>query len=207
VLYSLYLQSGWDAALRESLKAYRAARQAWAELASIAEGVYVKDVTYGLEPQLRGHWLDRLAAIDRDIAAMEMSSGQAPKAGVNAAAIDKAIQSVLAKPQRPAAQVEHAPPASFKPGQDVPIQLKLSGSHVSSVRLWYRRVNQAEACRSKSMVFANGRYEAAIEGDYANSPFPLEYYFELGTKDGQAWLYPGFSKDFLGQPYFVVRQA
>jgi hypothetical protein len=78
---------------------------------------------------------------------------------------------------------------------------------VTSVQLWYRRLNQAEAYRQKPMVAANGQYEGTIEADYANSPFPLEYYFTLVTKSGQAGLYPGFSQDFVGQPYFVIRQV
>jgi hypothetical protein len=220
VLYALYERTGQDAALQEALKAYRAARQAWAASAGRADGVYVRDITFGLEPQLRGHWLDRLEAIDKDIVAMEGQAGRAPVRNVDLQAVAKAIRTVLARPQRPAARVEHTPPASFKPGQDVPIQLQLLDSDAASVTLLYRRLNQAETYRSKPMVSvaqppsagataegSGATYEATIEGDYGNSPFPLEYYFELRTADGRAWLYPGFAQDFVGQPYFVVRQA
>jgi hypothetical protein len=207
VLWALFDRSGQDAALQQALTAYRVARQAWAEAAGAAEGVYVRDITFGLESQLRGHWSDRLEAIDKDIADMEKRAGQATAKGVDAAVIAKAIQVVLAGPRRPTTKVDHTPPALFTPGQDVPIQLRLPDSRVSSVQLRYRRVNQAEAYRQKAMAAANGRYEATIEGDYADSPFPLEYYFELRDEGGKAWLYPGFGRDFVGQPYFVIRQA
>lgn len=64
ILYRIYEQSGSRAALEESLKQYRAARAAWANLANLAKGVYMPDITVGEHPQLRGHWLDRLPAIE-----------------------------------------------------------------------------------------------------------------------------------------------
>jgi hypothetical protein len=207
VLSALFDRSGQDTALQEALKAYRMARQAWAEAAAHAEGVYVQDITFGLEPQLRGHWSDRLEAIDKDIAAMEKRAGQVSGRSVDSESIARAIQVVRTKSQRPTCRVEHTPPASFIAGQNVLIQLKLSDPGVTSVQLWYRRVNQAEAYRQTSMVATNGRYEAAIEGSYTDSPFPLEYYLELRTDATHAWLYPGFARDFTGQPYFVIRQA
>jgi hypothetical protein len=71
VRYAIYERTGNSTALEAALSDYRAARDAWAELASRAEGVYARDLTYGLQPHLRGHWSDRLAAIDQDIQAME----------------------------------------------------------------------------------------------------------------------------------------
>ena len=45
VLYRIHERTGDRAALEESLKQYRAARAAWAELANRAKGVYVSDIT------------------------------------------------------------------------------------------------------------------------------------------------------------------
>ena len=42
---------------------------------------------------------------------------------------------------------------------------------------------------------------------YTDSPYPLQYYFELRDARGHAWLYPGFRADLCNQPYFVVRQV
>ena len=49
------------------MKAYRAARAAWAELARRAESVYARDITFGPDRYQRGHWLDRLPAIEQDV--------------------------------------------------------------------------------------------------------------------------------------------
>src|SRR6185295_2270698 len=76
VLYGLFEQSGERAALIEAIKAYRRARDAWAELANVARGVYQSDVTIGELPQLRGHWLDRLPAIEADITLLEKKLDQ-----------------------------------------------------------------------------------------------------------------------------------
>jgi len=40
-------------------------------MAERAGRVYVADLTYGDIPGRRGHWLDRLPGIDRDLAAVE----------------------------------------------------------------------------------------------------------------------------------------
>ena len=81
VLYAIYDQTGDPAALQEALKAYRVARTIWAEMAAQAQDVYVRDITFGLERQLRGHWLDRLPDIDQDIADMEKGLHRARRVG------------------------------------------------------------------------------------------------------------------------------
>ena len=48
-------------------------------------------------------------------------------------------------------------------------------------------------------------YAAAIPAAYTDSPYPLQYYFELKSAPDRAWLYPGFPADLAGQPYYVVR--
>src|SRR6185369_15497714 len=82
VLYRIYEKTGDRGALDESLKAYRAARAAWAELANRAKSVYISDITVGENPQLRGHWLDRLPAIDADIAGISKRLEQVKSGGV-----------------------------------------------------------------------------------------------------------------------------
>ena len=71
VAYTLFESNGPRALGDEAMKRFRAARDAWAELAKEARQVYVDDITYGLVPNQRGHWADRLAAIDQDLADME----------------------------------------------------------------------------------------------------------------------------------------
>jgi hypothetical protein len=50
-------------------------------------------------------------------------------------------------------------------------------------------------------------YRASIPAAYTDSPYPLQYYFELRTGPGTAWLYPGLGTNLAAQPYFVVREV
>jgi hypothetical protein len=113
-------------------------------LAKTAEGVYVSDITFGELSWLRGQWLDRLAAIDADIALLEKRLAVATRR--DDPRVKAAIIEALGRPQRPAAAVQHHPPERFQRRQ--PLQLALSGPVLSSASLYYRHVNQAERWRS-----------------------------------------------------------
>jgi hypothetical protein len=71
VLWSLFERTGDRTALAEAVKAYRIAREGWATMAQMAKMIYVPDITYGPNANLRGHWLDRVAGIDGDLGDME----------------------------------------------------------------------------------------------------------------------------------------
>jgi hypothetical protein len=204
VLYAIFIQSGDRTALDEALKAYRRARITWAELAGRAKDVYKPDVTVGELTHLRGHWLDRLPAMDDDIADMakllDLTKNNDPEDHVRLA-----IQAALGRPQRASVSCRHVQPEQFRPGQPLEIVLSLEKTSVSA-RLFYRHVNQAERYEVLEMQGQGNRYRAVIPAAYTNSPYPIQYYFEL--KDGQetARLYPGIAADLANQPYFVVRQ-
>ena len=217
VLWSIYDRTGDASALQEALKSYRVARAAWAAAAECASGLYVSDVTYGPDPQVRGHWLDRLPAIDDDIADMEKRAQQSQSAaapppsqpGVSALA---AIAEVLARPRRVQQPCRHTPSANFRPGTPLAIELAVAAANAAppslTARLQYRHVNQAELWIAAPMRFQSGRYVATIPADYTQSPYPLQYYFELHSKSEGASLYPGLSAPNLSnQPYYVVRQS
>ncbi len=204
VLYRIYEKTGDPRALEESLRKYREARAAWAEIVSISKPVYKPDITIGENPQLRGHWSDRLPAIDADIALLEKQVDSPRKAEGDAS---KAIQAALGRPARNPSACSHLAASSFRVGQPLNIDLSIAKSPTPvSARLYYRRITQAERYQSAEMELKDGRYRAVIAGDYTNSPYPLEYYFELKRGDS-AWLYPGFAPDLSNQPYFVVRSA
>ena len=63
------------ASLDSALTAYRSARDAW-QGAAAAAAAYQPDIAFGRTPYARGHWADRLPAIDDDIAALH-AIGQA----------------------------------------------------------------------------------------------------------------------------------
>ena len=202
VLYAIHERTGDRAALEEAIKCYRGARTAWAGLAEDAK-VYVPDITVGELPWLRGHWLDRRPAIDADIAVLDK---RLPSATLtNDPKVKAAIAEATGRPQRPSAAMRHRPPDRFRRKQA--LALELTGPVLASARLQYRHVNQAERWQSAVMDRKGNAYVAAIPSEYTDSPFPLQYYFELKSAPDRAWLYPGFPADLAGQPYYVIRSS
>jgi hypothetical protein len=200
VLFGIFDRTGFEGARDEALRQYRDARSAWAAVGQAAKAAYVRDITFGFDPQLRGHWQDRLTAIDRDIAAIETRTAQQARA-VSKEVVTTAIAAVLKPPSRPMLPVEHSPLASFAPGQALSIAVRASAD-VTSVRLQYRHLNQAETYRSADMGRDRTGWRAVVPAEYIRSPYALQYYFEVRTVGGVG-LWPGFKPDFLGQPYFV----
>ena len=201
LLWTIYERSGDASAGEEALKAYRTAREAWAALAATARPIYAADISYGPQPHLRGNWADRLPAIDEDIE--DMARRLRPRDGGTdvSPVIRRALSHV---PKRPPKAV-HTPPAPFTAGESLPLEVAFEGGDERTVRIHYRRVNQAEPWLSAPMEARGGAHRAAIPGEYTRSPYPLQYYFEVREKSGDAALYPGFETDLTNQPYFVVR--
>ncbi len=205
VLYRIHQQTGSRAALEESLKAYRTARQAWATAANRAKGVYKPDITIGERPSLRGHWLDRLPAIDADIARLEAQLPSA-KSGEPDARAAAAIKEALGRPKRPALAVTHRPAARFAAGRPVEIELSIDRKGASA-RLFYRHLTQAERFQVLDMPESGNRYKVSIPAPYASGEYPLQYYFEIRDTAGHAWLYPGLGEHLTNPPYFVLRRS
>jgi len=207
IAYALYEETGDMDALSDAVYFYRGAREAWAGIVKVTRGVYVDDLGFGQLPHRRGHWADRLPAIDQDLKYMEQLLKE--KRGGSAAAIKSPSQAASAwlRPRPATPECEHSVPARFHPGQPLDIILTSRSSKVQTVKLHYRHVNQVEAYRIEKMTSKGGTWNYTIVGDYTNSVFPLMYYFELHDDDRHAWLYPGFEADLANQPYFVVRQA
>jgi hypothetical protein len=201
------------AALEASLEQYRRARAAWYDLATRAHGIYVDDVTVGELPQLRGHWLDRLPAIDRDInliaekveALKQAEKLDAIKPGQSPTPIAQIIREAFSRTeQRETLTFRHLPPTRLVPAK--PLEIALTpGLPVASVTLYYRHVNQAERFRTVLMEGSERHYQATIPGDYTDTSYPLQYYFEIKTTSGRKLMYPGFSRDLTNQPYIVIR--
>jgi hypothetical protein len=207
VLYAIYEQSGDRAALELAVQLYRKARSHWAQLSTVARDVYTSDITVGEEPYLRGHWLDRLPAIDGDIALMAKKLDQAPaRTTAQPENVRLAIQEAVGRPTRRSVDCSHTQPEHFKPGESLDIELSVE-KEIGSARLYYRRVNHAERFRTVEMQLKGKRYQAAIPADVTNTDYPLQYYFELKEGPTAAWLYPGFTADLMNQPYFVMRKV
>jgi hypothetical protein len=205
--WALYQRTGSRERLVEAIVCYKTARSALAEAAQVAQGVYRDDITVGMEPWVRGHWMDRLPSIDADIADMEEELRRNP---VRSDGPKYSIQplDLLCTDDLPEVQLIHQPPDTFRPGGAVKVLLALGqgGDTISSISLHYRHVNQAERYCIVEMARSNAMFVATIPARYTHSPFPLQYYFKLRTGNGTAWFWPGFGDELASQPYFVVRQ-
>ncbi|MGD0251654.1 MAG: twin-arginine translocation signal domain-containing protein [Verrucomicrobiota bacterium] len=222
VLYAIYEQTGHRPALAAAIKAQHTARDAWAELAETAKDPYVHNVTYGYDYFQHGHWLDRLAALDDDIADMERLLKNAPDTVIHGRkplnadpkVIKHAMRAVFAKSKpddNPPLANLHEPAASFQRGQPLTILAHVPNvsnlALISGLRLRYRHVNQGEVWQMIEMERAGDDFRAAIPANYTDSAFPLQYYFQIRTDAGSAWLRPGLEHRWHGQPYYFVRQA
>ena len=213
VLYAIYERSLYPPALEAALKANRAARAAWAEFAEQAKGIYVPDITFGPDYFQRGHWLDRLPAMDEDIADMESLLGRAPNLGAASPKVDPntaetAMRKALARERHDGNPVPagfHVPPASFRRGEALAIVAHAPDA--AGVWLRYRRINQAEDWQMIGMARTGAQYRAEIPAAYTDSPFPLQYRFQIHGDLDRVWVHPGLAHCWRGQPYFFARQS
>ena len=210
VLFGIFRQSADRNALELSVKTYQKARNFWIELTEVAKDIYKHDITVGELDVIRGHWLDRLPAIDEDIDFMKKILERTPASETAQQEIIRtAIKEALGRPERPAVACYHKQPEYFKTGESLELEISVEKT-IGSILLYYRHVNQAERYKSAEMKLTGKSYRAAIPADYTDTQYPLQYYFELkDTEDAvkTAWLYPGFSGSLTNQPYFVVRRS
>jgi hypothetical protein len=192
ILLGIYRNTGDENARQEALKQYRKAREAWQDMVNKSKGVYRSDLTFGYAPWLRGHWSDRIEAIDRDIAAMETY-----KSSAHPTPAPRQIQRALAQRRRNQAPIRHTPLTTFKPGEAITVKADCT----SPVTLHYRVVNQAETWRTVEL-----RGSAQIPASYTQTEYPIQYYFEVKAGPANTLLHPGLPKDFSHPPYYIIRQ-
>ena len=89
------------------------------------------------------------------------------------------------------------------PGSD--LTLRQVAEPIIEGVLWYRHVTHAERWLSKPMGRSGQVFTAAIPGSYTQSPFPLQYYFELRSQT-DATFYPPINATLSNQPYFAVHR-
>ena len=204
VLWHLYQESDDATAIVEAITHYTAARDAWAAMAEEAQAVYVSDVSFGIWAVERGHWMDRIPAMNADIADMkkELSEaiGIAPQKDVI-----KAIQTVNTRPIVPTVQASHKPAAKFEAGKPMKIELKLA-NEAQRVNLHYRHANQAILWEVMPMQVDGTRCTAVIPAEYTQTRYPMTYYFSVDQGESGQALFPGLDEELAGMPYYVVLQ-
>ncbi len=205
VLYRIHEKTEDRTALEKCLKLYQSARATYASLAESARAVYLPDITVGEHPQLRGHWIDRLPAIDKDIAAIAAKLAAA-KTNRASAQVQAAIRTALGRPNRTTLSCRHTPPNRSMAGKTIELVIAVTGK-TASARCYYRHVNQSEDYESVDMTPSGQGYQTVIPSSYTNANYPIEYYFEIHRAGTEPVLYPGFNRDLTNQPYFVVRRG
>jgi hypothetical protein len=204
-LYALFARTREPRLLASAVERYGRACEVWTRVAGVTRGVYVDDVTYGPEWYQRGHWADRLAALERDRAAMASLTAGEPGKGADEERHRAWEKAVLAPAGRPRPAVRHAVPRSFERSRPLAIELEAPGAE--AVRLRYRHTNQAEPWETGTMVREGDGWHGTIPAGYTDSVFPLQYYFELVLATSAAVvLWPGFEPSWANTPYRVVRQ-
>lgn len=209
VLWRIYSKSGDSGALTEAIYAYKKARKAWADMAEGAKAIYVSDISFGDNPNIRGHWVDRLGEIDGDIDDMQKKVGEG-KTGestkVDPKIIRLAIQEVNKPQHRIFATCSHTQAKTFRPGKLISIDLKVNEPSVRGVNLYYRRVNQAIDWQMQPMKLRKGRYAGSIPASYTKTRYPMEYYFGIDLGKAGQVIYPGLDSNLSNMPYFVLRR-
>jgi hypothetical protein len=209
VLWHLYLGSGDPIALEKAIEKYTTARDAWAEMAEEAKKVYVEDITFGSWEIERGHWADRIPAIDADIADMKEELAQLKEREIeagNSERMKQAIRIVETRPKRVKAYYEHQPADLFEPGKPMEIELTGVSAHTGEVYLYYRHVNQAVNWQRMSMTRKGENYLAVIPAQYTQTRYPMEYYFTIDMGEEGIAIYPGLDENLANMPYYIVRQ-
>jgi hypothetical protein len=204
VLYAIHEKTKDRTALESAVGLYQKARSQWAALADPARSVYAAELSVSDRFTERGQWSDRLAGIDADITALQAKLATATNNSDPRASA--AFAHVIRNPARESLSCGHSSPMEFTPRQDLALHIAVPRTPTSA-RLWYRHVNQAERWASVEMSAQNGIYGASIPAAYTDSPYPLQYYFELKDAPDKAWLYPGFNADLTNQPYFVLQRT
>ena len=201
--YSLFERTHDLGRLDDSVRAYRAARDAFAAVAQVTTGVYRDDLTFGTRASEHGHWAGRLPDIEADLADLERRYADAQAEAGSAATVP-----IPAVPRADRVHLDHTPPKSFRPGQDVVLEVGIPDPEtVASIDLRYRHLNQAEEYQQVEMVRSGSQFSAQIPGTYTDTEYPLVYFFVVHHPAGDAWIMPGLDADLANQPYHVIRQA
>jgi hypothetical protein len=202
VAFEIHRRTGDAGSLAEAARQAALAREAWTEAVEHAE-VYVPDLTFGPQAWIRGHWRDRLAAIERDVDALERLAGDA------ASTEPPGVVSAPSAPMPAGLKLRHDVP-SLGSGAPTPIELTLAGAGakaIGSVRLRSRPMDQSREWQEIAMVRDGDRYAAAISAEETSAPYPLAYAFVLVGSEGAAWRHPGLGENLAGRPYFVAERG
>ena len=184
--------------LGSALSAYHSARDAWQRAADAAD-VYQPDIPFGRMHYQRGHWADRLPAIDEDVASLASHAA----AGDCLAHADRSAQpSPLAPRIEP--EMSHVPPAAFQKGRPLTLAFSAPRGAGLTVRVHYRQVDQSASWVVAPTVAGGDSFSLDLPAGFTDSPYSIQYFVEVHSTAGTG-LYPRLDPVCLSnQTYFVV---
>lgn len=210
ISYEFYVRTSLSSHLSEAVEHYRRARDAFRQVVDLTSGAYVSDLAFGDRRSERGHWTDRLEAVEQDLADLEAERaavlGCVSEQSVSEQSVsDSRVSGLGTRSPRP--QLSHDVPTTFEPGAGVPVTLTLHERDECTVELHYRHLNHAEQWQSSTMEGEGPQRRIEIPGPYTDTPYPLHLYFTVQAPNGEAWVVPGFESSLTNMPYLVIHQA
>jgi hypothetical protein len=205
VYYEAHARTRSRSALGRAVEACRVAGNAWTEAAERATGVYVDDLTFGPQRHLRGHWIDRIEAIDGDLQAMEEQWNAASDSAADADDVVETVEEAAFP--RPIAEVRHVSVMTFEPLLDLTLAIEITGANAASVdgvTLRYRPMDHQRTYAAIEMHREHTRFAGSIPGADLHGDYPVAYVFVVRHARG-AWRHPDIGDDLTTQPYFVTR--
>lgn len=200
VAYSLFSATGDPELLRAGLADYQDGRDALAQIVKTTSGIYGSNLAFGDRPSEQGHWSDRLAQVDSDLAELTAELEQAQRGQDQR---DGSAASARRSTHWLRGGLEHIPSETFQHG--MPLVITAEADAGLAVELHARHLNQGEDWLVLPMDREGQRLSATITADYTAARYPLEYFFVLrGDGGSRAWLAPGLDTGLSKQPYYVV---
>ncbi|MDQ3623749.1 MAG: hypothetical protein M3463_14875, partial [Verrucomicrobiota bacterium] len=193
--------------LVEALGHTRAAARAWRGIVQLTDNIYHDNLVFGIaadSPRSRfghhhtGHWTDRLAEVERDVAHLEDFVRK------HEGAEQKFRTFPGETPPAPVPRIEHTPLQTAEPGADLLVAARVSSrAPLRQVALHYRPLDQTADWKQMPMQRdAEDRWKATVPGKEIQPRWDFTYYFEIQVQDGSGRLWPPWETT---APYVVVK--
>lgn len=191
--------------LPRALSQMKEAATAWQRIVQITDGVYHNNLVFGYAPEHArreghhhtGHWKNRLAEVQEDVATLEKLVEQ-HRADGKPTQVHPGEQ-----PPPNVPQVTHTPITSARAGTALKVSATIaSTTKLRGVVLHHRSLNQTLNWQELPMTSeGDGKFAATIPGKALTGHFDHQYYIEALT-DGGGLMWPSWEKT---EPYLVVK--
>jgi len=175
------------------------ARGHWSQVIRLTDGVHHDDLVFGhTGPDLRGHWKNRLAVIDHDLARLQ---GLIDRHSEEPSPPSHAQRPGEGTAERPHVAYELA--ESVPPGEALPIRLSVqSREAIRAVRCHYRAANQSLPFEVMDLEPSqDAQYVGSIPPEAVSASWDLMVFFEVVDVGGEASRYPDWRDR---APYHVI---